>query len=69
MFDYRVYRLNAQGHVDDVPRVISCASDRDAVRRARLLRENQAVEVWQGARLVTKIAPPKKLAKQSLILS
>jgi hypothetical protein len=58
MFDYRVYRLNQQGHVDEVPRLIRCANDEDALRRARLLHESQAVEIWQGARLVSKIAAP-----------
>jgi hypothetical protein len=64
VFDYRVYRLNAQDHVDDLPRLMRCACDRDAVRRARLLQETQAVEVWQGARLVAKIAPPTNFADE-----
>jgi hypothetical protein len=59
MFDYRVYVLNEQGHVDEVPRLIRCATDEDAERRARLLQRRQAVEVWKGARLVIKIAPPQ----------
>ena len=59
MFEYRVYLLNQQGHVDEVPRLVRCATDEDAERRARQLQERQAVEVWQGARLVAKIAPPQ----------
>jgi hypothetical protein len=62
MLDYRVYVLNQQGHVDTVPRLIRCATDEDAERRARQLRQSRAAEVWQGARLVIKIAPPQQSA-------
>jgi hypothetical protein len=59
MYEYRVTFLNGQGHVDEVPQLIASATDEDAEGRARLLQRHQAVEVWQGARLVIKIAPPQ----------
>jgi hypothetical protein len=59
MLDYRVYLLNQQGRVDEVPRLIRCASDEDATRRARQFQQHQTVEVWQEARLVIKISPPQ----------
>ena len=59
MLDYRIYLLNQEGHVDEVPRLLRCLTDEDAERRARLLQQRRAVEVWQGARLVMKIAPPQ----------
>ena len=62
MLDYRVYLLNQEGRVDEVPRLIRCASDEDAMRRARRLQQDQTVEVWQGARLVVKISPPQTIA-------
>ena len=58
MYEYRVYLLNEHGH-NQVPRLIRCATDEDAESRALLLQQRQAVEVWQEARLVIKIAPSK----------
>jgi hypothetical protein len=58
MYDYRVYLLNKLGQVDDVPRLVKCATDEDATKRARQLQGHQAVELWQGDRLVIKIEPP-----------
>jgi hypothetical protein len=59
MLDYRVYLLNQQGRVDEVPRFIRCATDEDAKRRAQQFRHPQTVEVWQEARLVIRISPPQ----------
>jgi hypothetical protein len=59
MLDYRVYLLDDEGRVSQVPRMIRCATDEDATRRARQFQQRQAVEIWQGARLVIKIAPPQ----------
>ena len=59
MLDYRVYLLNQQGRVDEVPRLIRCATDEDAKRRAQQFQHHQTVEVWQEARLVIRISPPQ----------
>jgi hypothetical protein len=59
MLDYRVYLLDEDGRVSQIPRMIRCMTDDDATRRARYLQESQGVEVWQGARLVIKIDPPQ----------
>jgi hypothetical protein len=59
MLEYRVYLLDNQGRVSHIPRMIRCPTDEDATRRARQFQEHQAVEIWQGARLVIKIAPPQ----------
>ena len=59
MYDYRIYLLNEQGRVDDVPHVIRCATDEDATKQARQLRRRQTIELWQGDRLVIKIDPPR----------
>jgi hypothetical protein len=57
MLDYRVFLLDDEGRVSQVPRMIRCTTDEDAMRRARQFQEHQAVEIWQGARLVIKIPP------------
>jgi phytoene/squalene synthetase len=57
--DYRVFLLDDEGHVSQVPQMVRCATDDEAARRARQLQQHQTVEVWQGARLVIKIAPPQ----------
>jgi hypothetical protein len=43
MLDYRVYLLNQQGRVDEVPRLIRCASDEDGTRRARQFQQHQTL--------------------------
>ena len=58
MLDYRVYILDEEGRVGQIPEVIRRANDEDATRRARRLQGHVAVEVWQGARLVIKLDPP-----------
>ena len=45
MLDYRIYLLDEEGRVGQVPEVIRSASDEDATRRARRLQGSLAAEV------------------------
>jgi hypothetical protein len=49
--DYRVYTLDADGHI--VRRTEICCPDDDAaLERAKNLADGHAVELWEGARLI-----------------
>lgn len=56
MFGYRIYFLNDEGCVDRVPCLVKCTSDEHATEQALQFRGPRAIELWQGARRVAKIA-------------
>ena len=56
MADYRLNFLNWSGRVRHEV-VISCEDDEEAVAMVERHRDGQAVEVWQGERLVRRFAP------------
>jgi hypothetical protein len=55
MPDYRIYALTPEGHIEEPPRVVACATDQDAIKQARQLLYDKDFEVWEGPRLVTRI--------------
>jgi hypothetical protein len=52
MLSYRVYTLDAGGHVCGPPTVLECADDGQAIAEAKALSIGLRVEVWQGSRQV-----------------
>jgi hypothetical protein len=36
-------------------RVVVCDSDRDATEKAKALLDSHDIEIWQGARVVTRL--------------
>jgi hypothetical protein len=57
MADYRIYRVDAGGHISEPSKVITCDSDDEAVEKARQLTGAWAVELWAGARFVCRVSP------------
>ncbi len=55
MPDYRLYTLADGNHITAPPTVVDCKNDEDAVAQARQLIGANDVEVWVGARCVTRI--------------
>jgi hypothetical protein len=55
--EYKVYVMDATGHISTPPLVIRCADDQEAIRQARQYLDGTAVEVWQDRKLVAKLAP------------
>jgi hypothetical protein len=47
MYEYRVYFLNEQGHVDDVPQLITCATDEDALARCATGHQDCSASIEQ----------------------
>lgn len=54
---YRAFVVNDQGRLGGIPQIIEAESDRDAARLAQGLAGWNAVELWEGARLVARVTP------------
>ena len=55
---YRAFVVNDKGHLGGLPQIIEACDDLDAARQAETLAGWNAVELWEGARLVARVAPP-----------
>lgn len=49
---YRIYSINADGHVAGRPETVECESDGEAADKARLLFDGKHLEIWHGTRRV-----------------
>jgi hypothetical protein len=52
---YRIYKLNAQGHVTGHALVLVCEKDTDVIRKVESLVDGHDVEILEGARLVGRL--------------
>jgi hypothetical protein len=57
MPDYRIYRIDDEGHVRGCPAVVTCETDEQAIEHASIYRNGMALEVWDGGRLVRRLEP------------
>lgn len=54
---YRFYTLKNGNRIVAPPDVIECASDQEAIDEAKKSLDGFDVEIWQGARIVTRLRP------------
>ena len=54
---YRAFVVNERGHLGGLPQIIEACDDFDAARQAETLAGWNAIELWEGARLVARVAP------------
>jgi hypothetical protein len=54
---YRIYLLEAGGHVTRPALEVECADDAAARQAAQACGHNETVEVWEGRRMVFQILP------------
>jgi hypothetical protein len=59
MPDYRIYRIEEDGRIAHLPIVITCATDEEAIERARDCVDGLAVELWRRDRLIRRFGPEK----------
>jgi hypothetical protein len=52
---YRIYKLNAQGHVTGHALVLICEKDADVIRKVESLVDGHDVEILDGGRLVDRL--------------
>ena len=55
MPEYRAYLIDHDGHIKSFEPLV-CADDVAAITTAKRLVDGHDVEVWQGARIVTRLA-------------
>jgi hypothetical protein len=53
--DYRIHKLDAQGHVTGPALVLICNQDADVIRKVESLVDGHDVEIMEGARVVTRL--------------
>ena len=60
MVEYRVYTVDRDGHILGVKALV-CADDAEAIDQAKhLVIVDHAIELWSGARLVTRLGVKTK---------
>jgi hypothetical protein len=52
---YRIYKLNAQGHVTGHALILICEKDADVIRKVESLVDGHDVQILEGARLVGRL--------------
>jgi hypothetical protein len=54
MPDYRAYAVGDNGHFNGYEPLV-CANEEEAITKAKIFAQRQAVELWDGPRLVKSI--------------
>ncbi len=57
---YRLFKLDAQLHVDGAPESFESADDAAAIEQAMTRAHPHAMELWVGERLVILIKPERR---------
>ena len=59
MREYRIYSVvTTTNNIKGVPAILVCKDDTEAVKQAKNLLNGLDLEVWDGARKVTRIESP-----------
>jgi hypothetical protein len=54
MREHRFYTLGRDGHIARPPDIVECEDDQDAVAKAGCLLDGEAIEIWDGNRIVKR---------------
>ena len=60
---YRIYVTTTDGHVAAPPTVVECADDQEAIGKAAQLTNGKAVELWEGARVLSCVSRATKVRR------
>jgi hypothetical protein len=55
MTSYRIYTMSAGNHIRRPPKIVECNSDQEAIEQAKQQLDGHDIEVWDGARPVTRL--------------
>lgn len=55
MTDYRAYPITGDNHIEQPAIVVTADNDEQAIQRSLPLVNGHDVELWEGARLVTRL--------------
>jgi hypothetical protein len=56
MPEYRAYAVGLDGHFVGFEAMV-CASDAEAIKKAKLLVGDRPIELWSGPRLIVRLEP------------
>jgi hypothetical protein len=51
---YRIYSTTAETHISAPPIIVECADDQEAIQKAQQAVNGEAIELWQGERLIVR---------------
>jgi hypothetical protein len=54
---YRLYGVSPEGNILGPANVVECDEDHEAIAQGQRLVNGAAVEIWEGARFVTRLSP------------
>jgi hypothetical protein len=54
---YKVYVLDADGHIGAPPHIVESDDDEDAIQEARQYVDGKPVEVWRDITLIGRVEP------------
>jgi hypothetical protein len=57
---YRLYDIKDANKIASPPAVVECASDVEAIEKAKTVLNGLDIEIWNGARLVTRLQSKDK---------
>ncbi|OSJ19638.1 hypothetical protein BST63_01890 [Bradyrhizobium canariense] len=55
MAEYRLYRVDHEGHIQGAPLIVSCEDDDAAIAEAKQYVDGVSIEVWDRARRVARL--------------
>jgi hypothetical protein len=61
---YRIYLISSAGRIAGPAEVIASNSDQNAIEKAKQLFAGCNLEIWQGARVITKLSADDNRALQ-----
>jgi hypothetical protein len=64
MPNYRVYTVIRSDKVAGRADVVTCATDAEAVVKARQFLQSNDLEIWQGARMVSRLNAQDRVATE-----
>ena len=56
MAHYRLYEVSSEGNILGPAHVAECDGDQEAIEQGQRLVNGAAVEIWEGARFVTRLS-------------
>jgi hypothetical protein len=66
VFEYRLYFIEANGHIAQPAKVLHCRDDQSVVKEAAAFIDGRDVEIWQGGRVVAYIVSDRPYRRAAL---
>ena len=64
---YRLYVIDPDAHITVPPTLADCPDDDSAIAKRNKYLDGKAIEVWECARIVTRLEPIRSLTRRDLL--